>query len=55
MIDTAQLPKGRANDAMLTAEIIELATRYGRYGYQRIAAMLRDAGWLVNVQRVERI
>ena len=48
-------PKGRADDAALTADIIELATRYGRYGYRRIAALLRDAGWLVNVKRVERI
>ncbi len=48
-------PKGRADDAALTANIIELATRYGRHGYRRIAALLRDAGWLVNVKRVERI
>ena len=26
-------PKGRADDAALTADIIELATQYGRYGY----------------------
>ena len=26
-----------------------------RYGYRRTAAMLRDAGWTVNVKRVERI
>ena len=48
-------PKGRADDAALTADVIELATRYGRYGYRRITALLRDAGWLVNVKRVERI
>ncbi|WP_427024574.1 IS3 family transposase [Aureimonas ureilytica] len=48
-------PKGRADDAALTADIIELAMRYGRYGYRRIAALLRDAGWVVNVKRVERI
>jgi putative transposase len=48
-------PKRRADDAALTGDIIELATRYGRYGYRRIAALLRDAGWLVNVKRVERI
>ena len=28
---------------------------YGRYGYRRIAALLRDAGWLVNDKRVERL
>ena len=27
--------------------MIELARRYGRYGYRRIAA-LRDTGWQVN-------
>ncbi|SFF45470.1 HTH-like domain-containing protein [Aureimonas phyllosphaerae] len=48
-------PKGRADDAALTADIIELATQYGRYGYRRITALLRDAGWVVNVKRVERI
>jgi hypothetical protein len=25
------------------------------YGYRRITALLRDAGWLVNKKRVERI
>ena len=35
--------------------MIELARRYGRYGYRRIAALLRDAGWQVNDKRVERL
>jgi transposase InsO family protein len=48
-------PKGRADDAALTADIVALATEYGRYGYSRITAMLRAAGWAVNVKRVERI
>ena len=39
----------------LTAAIIELALLYGRYGYRRITALLREAGWAVNVKRVERI
>jgi transposase InsO family protein len=39
----------------LTADIIALATQYGRYGYRRITALLRDAGWCVNKKRVERI
>jgi len=39
----------------LTADIVELATRYGRYGYRRITALLREAGWVVNFKRVERI
>jgi putative transposase len=45
-----------ANDeAALTADIIALARQYGRYGYRRITALLRNAGWLVNKKRVERI
>ena len=48
-------PKGRTDDAALTADIVALATEYGRYGYRRIAAMLQAAGWAVNVKRVERI
>jgi hypothetical protein len=37
------------------ADNIELAREYGRYGYRKIAAFLRHAGWLVNDKRVERI
>ena len=39
----------------MTTAIIELATKYGRYGYRRITALLRQAGWQVNPKRVERI
>ena len=35
--------------------MVELARQYGRYGYRRIAALLRDAGWQVNDKRVERL
>lgn len=35
--------------------MIELARQYGRYGYRRIAALLRDAGWSVSDGRVERL
>jgi transposase InsO family protein len=35
--------------------MIELARQYGRYGYRRIAALLRSAGWAVNKKRVERL
>ena len=48
-------PKGRGDEAALTADIIELAKTYGRYGYRRITALLRSAGWLVNAKRVARI
>ena len=35
--------------------IIELATQYGRYGYRRITALLREEEWQGNHKRVERI
>ena len=43
------------DDERLTAGIVELAQQYGRYGYRKIAALLRRAGWLVNDKRVERV
>jgi transposase InsO family protein len=48
-------PRGRAGEEALTADIVRLASRYGRYGYRRITAMLRSEGWTVNAKRVERI
>jgi putative transposase len=48
-------PRGRDDEERLTADIIALARDYGRYGYRRIAEMLRRAGWAVNDKRVERI
>ena len=50
-----RLPKGRADEERLVADMIELTRQYGRYGYRRIAALLRDAGWQVNDKRVERL
>ena len=35
--------------------MIELARQYGRYGYRKVAALLRQAGWLISDGRVERI
>jgi transposase InsO family protein len=42
-------------EARLAERIIELASQYGRYGYRRVTAMLRQEGWTVNHKRVERI
>ena len=50
-----KVPRGRTDEDALTADIIALASQYGRYGYRRIAALLRVAGWAVNLKRVERI
>lgn len=43
------------NDACLREDIIRLASKYGRYGYRRITALLKAEGWKVNHKRVERI
>ena len=40
-----RIPRGRDDEDCLVADMIELARQYGRYGYRRIAALLRDAGW----------
>ena len=48
-------PRTPDDEAALTADAAELAKRYGRYGYRRVTALLRDAGWAVNRKRVERI
>jgi len=39
----------------LAARVIELATQYGRYGYRRITALLRQEEWQVNHKKIERI
>jgi putative transposase len=43
------------NEEKLADRIIELASKYGRYGYRRITALLQQEGWRVNHKRVERI
>ena len=48
-------PRGRQDEQVLTKAIIALAEEYGRYGYRRIAALLRRDGWHVNAKRVYRI
>src|SRR3712207_5506142 len=48
-----ELPWGRDDEERLTADIVELARRYGRYGYRKVAELLRStAGWVVNDKRV---
>jgi len=48
-------PRRTDGEAALTADITALAIQYGRYGYRRITAMLRNRGWRVNAKRVARI
>ena len=45
-----------AEEELLRADIVRLASKYGRYGYRRITALLNNReGWQVNHKRVERI
>jgi len=48
-------PTQRNDEDALTRAIIALASQYGRYGYRRITIKLREAGWAVGKDRVERI
>ena len=41
-----KVPRGRDDEEDLTADLVELARQYGRYGYRKISALLRDAGWM---------
>jgi putative transposase len=48
-------PKIRDGKDRLIESMVELATKYGRYGYRRITALLQREGWEVNHKRVERL
>jgi putative transposase len=48
-------PVVRDDEECLRAEIIRLASKYGRYGYRRITALLKREGFRVNHKRVERV
>lgn len=48
-------PLRRTDEDELTQAILALAAKYGRYGYRRITVLLRDAGWTVGKDRVQRI
>ena len=47
--------KPPGDEDALTKDIVALASKYGRYGYRRVTALLRTGGWKVNHKRVERI
>ena len=40
------LPIPRDDETPMRAEVIRLASAYGRYGYRTIASLMRNAGWL---------
>ena len=43
------------DEGRLLRRMVKLATEYGRYGYRRITALLREEGFQVNHKRVERL
>ncbi len=49
------LPGIRDGEELLIKRMIELATKYGRYGYRRITALLQREGFQINHKRVERL
>ncbi len=42
-----KVSQGRADEERLTDDIIELADKYGRYGYRLVTGLLNNAGWCV--------
>jgi len=43
------------DEPQLVADIVNLAEKYGRYGYRMITGLLQQNGWKVNHKRVERL
>ncbi|MDP7530135.1 MAG: IS3 family transposase, partial [Candidatus Scalindua sp.] len=53
---TQRYSSGTSGDEeRLVQRIIELARDYGRYGYRRIMALLREEGWQINHKRMLRL
>ena len=48
-------PRAPDDEPVLIDRMVQLATRYGRYGYRRITALLRNEGWWINHKRIERL
>jgi putative transposase len=42
-------PTQREDEDRLTQAILALAVQYGRYGYRRVTALLKQAGWRVGI------
>ena len=43
------------DERLLTADIVDLAKHYGRYGYRRVHGLLAHVGWEISLSVVERI
>src|ERR1700704_2629229 len=52
---TPNRPTQSEDEDRLTQSILALASKYGRFGYRRITALLKLAGWRVGKDRVQRI
>jgi transposase InsO family protein len=49
------MPLVADDETLLVERMVALAAEYGRYGYRRVAALLRAEGFAVNPKRVERL
>ncbi len=47
--------RGSPDEPALVVRMVALASRFGRYGYRRVTALLRQEGWRVHHMRVERL
>ena len=47
--------KSEDDDEALRLALVRLAKQYGRYGYRKVAELLRLEGWQVNHKKVERL
>jgi transposase InsO family protein len=43
------------DDPNLRAALLDLAGQYPTYGYRRLTALLKRAGWTVNHKRIQRM
>ena len=46
---------GETDDTDLRAALLDLAGQYPTYGYRRLTALLKRAGWMVNHKRIQRL
>lgn len=54
-ISRSHLNERWTDNEALRQEVRRLSYKYVRFGYRRIHALLKEAGWQVNVKRVRRI
>jgi transposase InsO family protein len=48
-------PTAAAEDGVLRAALLDLVGQYPTYGYRRLTALLKRAGWAVNHKRIQRL